>query len=141
MILHVNFEEVQALRAGARVFLGEEIGVSASPVLAPTETRAHVEALLPRLDGDLSLETLTELRGVQGAVRAVVECLRVEMESAVVATHAADEAAVAAYFDFAHGLSVANRLGILAAEMEAMIELVTGETPSEVAASSFQFPD
>lgn len=141
MILHFNYEEIQALRAGARAYLGEIGAPSASPVIAPSETRAHVEALLPRLSGDVSLATLEELHGVQTAVSAVVEILRAQMESMVLATHAADEDAVSAYFDFAHGLTVASRIDELASEMEAMIELVTGEAPTTEAARSFRFPD
>jgi len=141
VILRFNYEEVQALRAGARACLGDEPGRPSSPVLAPPESRARVEALLPRLDGDLSLSSLEELRAVQAGVTAIVERLRAEMESAVLATHPADESAVAAYFEFAHGLSVAGRLDEMAEEMEAMIELVTGAAPSYETARSFRFPD
>jgi hypothetical protein len=63
------------------------------------------------------------------------------MESMVLATHAADEDAVSAYFDFAHALTVAHRIEELGSEMEAVIELVTGETPSAEAVRSFRFPD
>ena len=142
MILHVNYEEMQALRAGARMFVAhaESVGQRGG-VLAPTESRARVEALSRRLRGDLSVGTLEELRKVQTGVAAIVESLRVEMESAVLATHPADELAVAAYFDFAHGLSVASRLREMAEEMEALIELVTGEAPSLETARTFRFPD
>ena len=140
MILHFNYEELTALKAGARTFLArEEEGYSR--VLAPPAERARVEALLPMLDGDVSLPTLAELSTVRSAVEAIVECLRVEMESVVVTTHAADEQAVAAYFDFAHGLTVAHRLDEMASEMEAMIELVTGEPPTPATSRSFLFPD
>lgn len=141
VILHFNYEEIQALRTGARAYLGEEGAVYSSAVLAPSGTRAHVEALLTRLTGDLSLPTLAELRVVQSAVAAVVESLRVQMETTVLATHAADEDAVSAYFDFAHALTVAHRVDEMAGEMEAMIELVTGEPASDEAAGTFQFPD
>lgn len=141
VILHCNYEEIQALQAGARAYLGEAGTVASSAVLAPSETRTHVEALLPRLVGDLSLPTLAELRVVRTAVAAVVESLRAQMETMVLATHAADEDAVSAYFDFAHGFTVLNRLDEMAAEMEAMIELVTGDAPSDEAAHSFRFPD
>jgi len=141
VILHFNYEEIQALTAGARAYLGEAGAPEAAAVLAPTESRARVEALLPRLVGDLSLYTLEELRAVQGAVATVVELLRVQMESAVLATHAADEDAVSAYFDFAHGLTVLHRIDEMAEEMEAMIELVTGDSPSAEAARTFRFPD
>ena len=140
MILHFNYEELTALKAGAQVFLDRE-RPSPSAVLAPPENRARVEAFLPRLHGDISLSTLEELRTVEAAVRAIVDCLRVEMESMVVATHAADEGAVSAYFDFAHGFTVAYRISELASEMEALIELVTGSEPTAEAARDFQFPD
>jgi hypothetical protein len=141
VILHFNYEEIQALTAGARAYLGEVGAPESSVVLAPSESRARVEALLPRLVGDLSLYTLEELRAVHGAVATVVELLRVQMESAVLETHAADEDAVSAYFDFAHALTVLHRIEEMAEEMEAMIELVTGESPSAEAARAFQFPD
>jgi hypothetical protein len=141
VILHVNYEEMQSLRAGARAFLAQGAGASYGAVMAPPESRARVEALTALLVGDLALDTLDELRKVQAGVASVVEQLRVEMQSAVLATHAADEAAVAAYFDFAHGLTVERRLDEMAGEMEAMIELVTGEGPSLESARTFRFPD
>lgn len=140
MILYFNYEEITALKAGAQVVLDGD-APERGCVLAPPESRARVEALLPRLDGDLSLSTLDELRLVQAAIEAIVDCLRVEMESLVVTTHAADEEAVSAYFDFAHGFTVAHRIREMASEMEALIELVTGSPPTDVASRSFQFPD
>ena len=140
MILHFNYEELTALRAGAQVVLGEEAPAHGG-VLAPPEHRARVEALMPKLHGDLSLSTLAELRAVQAAVEAIVASLRVEMEATVVATHPADEGAVAAYFDFAHAFTAAHRIREMAGEMEALIELVTGSAPTDEAARAFQFPD
>ncbi|HSG06961.1 MAG TPA: hypothetical protein VLA36_01295 [Longimicrobiales bacterium] len=140
MILHVNYEEIRALRSGGRSLLDGE-SEPASFVLAPPESRARVEALLPLLDGDISVGTLAELRAVAVAVEAIVEQLRVEMESVVLATHAADESAVAAYFDFAHGLTVARRLQEMASEMQALIEVVTGHPVDPEAVASFRFPD
>ncbi len=140
MILHFSYEELRALRAGADVFL-EGDDAATGRVLAPSESRARVEALQPLLHGDLSLSTLEELWGVRTAVTAIVECLRAEMESRIVAMHAADEGAVAAYFDFAHALVVSHRIGELASEMAALIELVTGSPPTNETARDFQFPD
>jgi len=140
VILHFDYEELTALKSGARTLL-DRAGESAGQVLAPPESRARVEALLPRLEGDLTLSTLEELRGVQTAVVAIVDCLRAEMESAVVATHAADEGAVSAYFDFAHAFTVAHRVSELASEMQALMELMTGEPPTPEMAQSFHFPD
>lgn len=140
MILHFSFEELTALKAGADAYLVEE-RTSASPVLAPSEERHRVEALLPMLVGDVAVSTLQELLGVEMAVRAIIECLRVEMESAVVATHAADEMAVGAYFDFAHALLVGHRIREMADEMSAMIEVMTGAPPTTDSARDFRFPD
>jgi len=140
VILHFSYEELRALRTGADVFLDGESGATGA-VLAPSESRARVEALQPLLHGDMSLSTLEELWGVQTAVTAIVECLRAEMEALVVAMHAADEGAVAAYFDFAHALIVSRRISELAGEMAALIELVTGSPPKSEAAHDFQFPD
>ena len=140
MILHFNYEELTALKAGAQVFLEKQEPVYAG-VLAPSESREGVEALLPRLEGDISLSTLDELRNVHAAVEAIVDCLRIEMEATVVATHAADEGAVSAYFDFAHGFTVQHRIGEMAEEMEALIELVTGVRPTDESARTFLFPD
>ena len=139
VILHCNFEEIQALKAGGRSFLegGAEGPV---PVRAPAGIRAQVEALLPRLVGDLDVESLAEAHGLRVAVQTIVGHLRAEMEAFVVDTHAADEAAVAAYFDFAHALSVSHRLDELVAEMEALVELLTGEPADDEAALSFRFP-
>jgi len=140
VILYFNYEELRALKAGAQTLLEGESGNCGS-VLAPPQSRAQVEALVPRLEGDLSLPTLSELRAVAAAVDVIVACLRVEMEVTVLATHAADESAVAAYFDYAHALTVSRRLADMATEMEALIEVVTGERVTAAAAADFRFPD
>lgn len=140
MILRFNYEELTALRAGAQVFLDRR-EASGGGVMAPVEERARVEALLPRLDGDVSLDTLEEVRRVQAAVGAITAVLQAEMEESVLATHPAGERAVSAYFDFAHVFTVSNRLSEMASEMEALIELVTGEPATAETAGSFHFPD
>jgi hypothetical protein len=140
VIVNCNFEELTALRAGVRQVLDSyvpERGV----VAAPPEERERAAALLPRLDGDLSVETLAEQQALCGAVTAIVEILRVEMETTVTTTHPADEGAVAAYFDFAHAFSVLSRLQELGREMRAMIELVTGGPVSDHLEREFVFPD
>ena len=140
MILHCNFEEIQALKAGGRSFLNG--GAEGSPrVPAPAESRALVEALLPRFVGDVDVESLADARLLRVAVADIVDHLRSEMEALVVDSHAADESAVAGYFDFAHALSISHRLDVLVAEMEALVELLTGEPADDEAALAFRFPD
>lgn len=140
VILHCNYEELQALRAGGRSLL-EGGAEGLAHVLTPPASRACVEALLPQLVGDLAVPSLGEARALQTALDAIVGHLRAEMEAVVVATHAADEGAVAAYFDFAHVLSVSHRLERLVGEMEALVELLTGEPADEEVALSFRFSD
>jgi hypothetical protein len=79
VILQCNYEELRALREGARVFLdaGEESGVCA--VAAPPEERQRVRALLPRLEGDVGVPTLADQMALEAAVEAIVSCLRTEM--------------------------------------------------------------
>ena len=141
MILRCNYEEVEALKGGARALLDRAPGSAPVVVVAPPESRARVEALLPRLKGDLSVSTLAELRAVHVAVETIVEHLREEMEAHVLASHAADESAVNAYFAFAHAFTVASRIRELGEEMEAIVELVTGGSPSAEALRTFRFPD
>jgi hypothetical protein len=140
MILRCNFEELGALRDGARTFLSES-SRSRSPVAAPPEGREEVEALLSRLDGDLIIETLAEQRLVLRAVAVILERLKEEMDRAILSTHAADEISVASYFSYAHSLSVFARLSAMGQEMEAVIEVVTGEPPTPGIAATFFFPN
>lgn len=100
-----------------------------------------MQALLPRLEGDLSMGTLDEIQAVVLAVEAIVEHLRLEMETMVLSSHAADESAVAAYFDFAHALTVSHRLRDSYGEMEALVELMTGHPADAETRRSFRLPD
>lgn len=140
MILHCNYEELRALRAGARAVLDASPESGCGQTLSPTG-RANVEALLPHLDGDMAFQTLSELQLAASAVETVVACLRVEMDSFVISTHPAHEGAVAAYFDFAHALAVLGRLREAEHEMEAMIEVMTGGPATERSSKEFVFPD
>lgn len=140
MILRCNYEELHALRQGARTFLDSCEG-DQHVVAAPPAAHGMVAALLPRLVGDLTITTLDELRTVEMAVEAIVVCLRIELETTVAMTHPAAEQAVSAYFDFAHALSVLTGLREMGHEMEALIELMTGERPTDAHAREFVFPD
>lgn len=140
VILYISYEEVQALRQGARSFLRED-GEGPCAVAAPPAARVEVAALEGRLEGDLELETLAELRAVESGVTHVVDCLRLEMDTLVGETHPAHEGAVAAYFDYAHSLSVLQRLREMGHEMEAMIEVMTGRPVDVASSTGFRFAD
>jgi len=139
MILYCNFEELGALKKGAEALLAEA-GSGPMPVAAPPEGREEAASLLPRLTGDLTIETLAEQRRVHAAVAAIVGQLRESMDEAVVATHPGGEVAVASYFLYAHALSVLSRLEEMGQEMEALIEVVTGNRPTRAMAETFHFP-
>jgi hypothetical protein len=141
VLLRCNYEEMTALAHGARAFLARDEGEEGGAVAAPPRSRAAVEALLPRLEGDMAVETLAVQRVIETALKAIVEYLHDEMDTAVVATHAADEGAVAAYFDYAHALTVLSRAREMGREMSGVIELVTGAQPTPEVALTFQFPD
>jgi hypothetical protein len=140
MILRCNFEELGALRTGAAHLLEEPRGGN-FPVAAPPEGREEVQALLPRLHGDLTVETLQEQRQLFRAVLAIVGRLKEDLDVSILAAHPADESAVASYFLYAHALAVLNRVSEIGQEMEALIELMTGAPATAVAAATFRFPD
>ena len=110
-------------------------------VAAPPSMRADLDRLSSTLEGDLSLSTLDDQQVLERTLQSVVAALRVEMEAAVVASHPAAEPAVSAYFEFAHALSLLERVRTVGAEMVALIEVVTGESPTEESSRSFIFPD
>ncbi len=140
MILRCNYEELNALKAGARQVLGAPEGSQAA-VAAPAEERVLVAGLLPRLVGDISVLTLGEVELLIQSVTAIVERLRVEMQTAVAVTHPASEGAVAAYFEFAHAYAVLAKLEEMDEEMRAMVELVHGRPVTVEDEKTFVFPD
>ena len=140
MIVHCNFEELTALKAGARQVL-DGYAPEHGMIAAPPEEREQVAALVPQLGGDFSVTTLAQQRSLLHAVSIIVGILRIEMESMVTANHPAHEGAVSAYFDFAHALSVQARLYEVGLEMEALAELVTDGPVTEQFARDFVFPD
>ena len=98
-------------------------------------------AALPPLDGDLSVETLNEVRALESGVETIIAVLRTEMDERIVATHPASESAVASYFDYAHALAVLGRIRAMREEMEDLIELVTGQPADDELERTFGFPD
>ncbi len=141
MILQCNFEELRALVAGAELLSARESGGERSAVAAPVEAAAQIEQLLPRLTGDLSIQTLADQQQVRIAVAAICETLHDRLEARVLEHHPAHEEAVANYFDYAHVRSVLHRLDTIGAEMHAMIELMTGAPATAESARTITFPD
>ncbi len=140
MILYCTFEELSAISAGAERVLAEA-GSGASVVIAPPEIVADVEALLPNLNGDLSVNTLAGQQSIARAITYIVAELKQRMDAHVLEEHAASEYAVGAYFDYAHALTVQDRVVRLGAEMSAIIEVTTGRKPTAETTREFTFPD
>ncbi len=139
MIIPCSYEELMALTSGAERVLGVLAG--GTGVLAPPEETAEVEALLSRLDGDLEVHTLAEQQRVAHAVELILETLRERMDEAVLTQHVGAEDAVVAYFDYAHVLTIDDRLSRVGAQMTGMIELMTGAPPDEDTAREINFGD
>ena len=141
MILHCNFEELRALMSGAEAVLHDPRVLEEGGIAAPAEAAAALELLLPRLGGDLSVETLAEQRQIHSAVSAVHHDLHARLDERVLQAGPASEEAVATYFDYAHVGIVLERLDTMGSEMTAMIELITGAPPTAETAASVTFPD
>ena len=141
MILTCNFEELQALNAGAELLLHGAEAFDRGAVAAPAEALAHVALLQPRLAGAIEIETLEEQRSAQKAIEVICENLHERMEAKVLEFHPAHEEAVALYFDYAHAFSVLQRVNEIGARMTSLIELMTGEGPTQESAREMNFPD
>jgi hypothetical protein len=140
MILHCTYEELSALSAGGERVLAEA-GSGVSVIVAPAEVIADVEALLPRLIGDLSITSMAQQQSIARAVSFIVAELKQRMDAMIVETHPADEYAVGAYFDYAHALSIQERVAHAGAEMQAIAHLVMGEGAPPEAIRNFVIPD
>ena len=138
MILHCNFEELRALTAASEMIVGETHGHPGA-VAAPPEALVMVEQLLPRLTGDVSIETLDDQRRVQKAVSFICSELHHRLDEQIIDTNPANEDAIALYFDYGHSRTVLHRLEQMGAEMEAIVDLISGSNPA--AASTVTFPD
>jgi hypothetical protein len=129
VILHCSFEELAAATTGAQRVLEEEGGGGAG-VLAPPEVIADLEALLPRLDGDIEVTTLADQRSILRALDAILVRSRTVMDHTILEQYVGAEDAVVAYFDYAHVLVLRDRAAQLGHEMSALIELLTGSPPT-----------
>jgi hypothetical protein len=141
VILSCSFEELQALSAGAALLLDPGPFGNSGAVAAPAEALAQVAHLQPRLTSSLSINTLAEQRWIRTAVAAICENLHERMDETVLEYHPAHEQAVAYYFDYAHAFGVLKRLDEMGAEMTALIELMTGTSPTPESARSINFTD
>src|SRR5690554_4361087 len=98
MILHCTFEELSVMSAAAeRVLAAADSG----GVAAPPQVITDIEALAPRLTGDIGVEYLAEVQSIQRAARYMLDEARERTDSLILAQHPAAEAAVLAYFDYA----------------------------------------
>lgn len=139
MILHCNFEELRALASAGETVVSAAEAASAGAVSAPAEGVARVEMLLPRLTGDFSIDTLDDQRRVRHAVSVIVNDLHSRLDQTIIEFNPAHEEAVSLYFDYGHSRSVLHRLDLIGAEMEAMVDLITGGRPD--LGGGITFPD
>jgi len=138
MILTCDFEELTALNASiGRVF----DAAGAGGVAAPPQVIADIEALAPRLVGDLPVESLDELRSIERAVAYLLEHTKSRMDAFVLHEHPAAESAVLSYFEYAHLITFLDRTRRLAEEMAALIELMTGRPAGEDSKRRFLFSE
>ncbi len=140
MILACNFEEATALGFGARSLLEDDPTATGS-VAAPTALRGAVERVLACRTGDVSIQTLSEQREMERGLEAVVTYLRDTLDASVLLSHPAAEEAVAAYFDYAHALTVLGRTRQMGREMRVLVEVMTGAPPTPELVRDFVFPD
>jgi len=138
MIVHCTFEELNALNAGI-----ERIRADADRggVAAPPEVWPDIDALAPRLTGDFDVDSLADQQSVERALEFILAAAREYVDEMVLEQHPAAETAVQAYFEFANILTVHDRIRLIGFEMRALIELMTGEPPSETTAGSVHFEE
>ena len=138
MILYCSFEELSALSTGIERVrdAADSGGVGAPPDVLP-----DLEALAPRLTGDIDLDSLAAQQSVERAVGHLLADARDRLNDTILQQYPAAEAAVQAYFDYANLLSVHDRIDRIGEEMQALIELMTGKPPSEETAGSISFEE
>lgn len=141
MLVRCTFEELTALTAAAeKALLAAASGGNVS-VAAPPRELDDVEALLSRVDGDFDLDTLAQQRSATRALDLILDTLRERVDGTILEQFVGAEDAVIAYFDYAHVLTLRERVRRAGEQMEAVIELMTGAPPTEESVSSTTFPD
>lgn len=139
MILRCSFEELTAVKAAA---VSVRAAVGAVGVAAPPEISAEIEALTSRLEGDLGVDSLHELRGVIRALEYLAADARHRTDASIIEHNdPAAESAVVSYFEYGHLLTLLDRAIRIADQMAALIELMTGQPVTDETARSFTFPD
>jgi hypothetical protein len=140
VILYCTFEELSAMSAGAHRVLAETED-AAVVVAAPPQIVADLEALAPRLTGDISIGTLAEQRSVARATAYILADLKQRLDATIVDENPASEASVQAYFEYANVLTFEDRLRRIGDQIAALIELMTGVAPTEETARTLSFPE
>ena len=140
MILYLSFEELAALGSCAERVLLANAGVGHG-IAAPPQLSAEVELFSHRLTGDITISSLEDQRTLQLVVKHLLDRSRAAMDEAVILQHAAAEGAVAGYFEYAHVLTVSNRLDAIGEEMAAIVQLMTGDDPESESGRRFSFPE
>lgn len=138
MILHCTFEEITAANASAERVLG---AAETGGVAAPPEVIADIEALTARLDGDIDVESLHELRRLTRAAEYLLADAKGRTDAFILEQSPSAESAILSYFEYAHLLSIVNRAGRLADQMAILIEVMTGQPVTEQTARTFAFPE
>jgi hypothetical protein len=139
VILHFNYEELRALADAGEALVAE---TAHGGVAAPPQGIAMVERLLPRLTGDMSIETLEEQRRVREAVSLIVGGVHEKLDDKIIEYTPGHEDAVTLYFEYGHSRTVLARLDRMGAEMEAILELIGGGSRGvDDLASTVTFPD
>ena len=140
LILYLSFEELAALNTSAADVLADN-AAAAHGIAAPPQVIAEIEQLLTLLTGDIAVRSLDDQRRLLRAVRHLTLHARHRMDDTVTDEHPAAEAAVAAYFVYAHLLMVSVRLDAIGEEMAALIKLLSHDHPDSEAGRRFTFPE
>ncbi|MEX1184272.1 MAG: hypothetical protein WEF86_13650 [Gemmatimonadota bacterium] len=140
MILYLSFEELAALSASAEsVLTGDD--AAEHGIAAPVRIMAEVEQFAQRLVGDVVVSSLDEQESMLRVVRHLLYECRLRMDEAVLMDGSSGEAAIAAYFAYAHVLSVEKRLTVIGQEMSAIVHVVTGDESDSENGRRFLFPE
>jgi hypothetical protein len=138
VIVSLAYEEITSVREGAELAL--ESAPAGGAVAAPPEELAYVETLRST-EGEISLTTLAEQGAAQRALELILVAARERMDALVLTQNVGSDDSVNAYFDYAHVLTVLDRVRSAGRNMSAIIELLTGGPPTPDSAADIAFPD